>query len=350
MKLLTKINLVVVLFVAIVFLAVFGILVVLGGEVKVLGGILSGGAVILTVALLFFIDILLQKKVFGPVAEYTRFVKKVSAGDLNQKIEEIVNGDVGKLGEAFNLMMEKLREIDTIKSAFNSVAAHQLRTPLSGMKWVLKYLLDGDAGAMTQEQGEMLKRGYETNEKMIQMVNNLLYVSRIENGKFGYDFKENDFSRFLDALRENSELAFKERGISLDIDNHVPVLAPFVFDFGNLLIALQNIVDNAIKYTPPNGKVRIAVDKEGDLLKITISDNGVGIPETELSKLFSKFFRASNVVRLQTEGTGLGLFITKNIILRHGGTISVDSVEGKGTTFTIHISLSLKKEPLENGI
>jgi signal transduction histidine kinase len=350
MKLLTKINLVVVLFVAIVFLAVFGILVVLGGEVKVLGGILSGGAVILTVTLLFFIDILLQKKVFGPVAEYTRFVKKVSAGDLNQKIEEIVNGDVGKLGEAFNLMMEKLREIDTIKSAFNSVAAHQLRTPLSGMKWVLKYLLDGDAGAMTQEQGEMLKRGYETNEKMIQMVNNLLYVSRIENGKFGYDFKENDFSRFLDALRENSELAFKERGIELDIDNHVPVLAPFVFDFGNLLIALQNIVDNAIKYTPPNGKVRIAVDKEGDLLKITISDNGVGIPETELSKLFSKFFRASNVVRLQTEGTGLGLFITKNIILRHGGTISVDSVEGKGTTFTIRISLSLKKEPLENGI
>lgn len=349
MKLLTKINLAVVMFVALVFFAVFGILALLGGEVKVLGVILSGGAVILMVTLLLFIDILLQRKVFGPVAEYTRFVKKVSGGDLNQKIEEITSGDVGKLGEAFNVMMEKFREIDTIKSAFNSVAAHQLRTPLSGMKWVLKYLLDGDAGVMTQEQAEMLKRGYETNEKMIQMVNNLLYVSRIENGKFGYDFKENDFARFLDSLRENSELAFKERGIELDIDNHVPVLPPFVFDFGSLLIALQNIVDNAIKYTPPNGKVRIAVDKEGDLLKITISDNGVGIPEAELPKLFFKFFRASNVIRLQTEGTGLGLFITKNIILRHGGTISVDSVEGKGTTFTVRISLLLKKESLEGG-
>ena len=348
MKLLTKINLMVVIFVALVFLAVFGVLVLQGGEVKTLGLILSVAGTFLVAVLVLFLDIFLQKKVFGPIAVYTRFVKKVSEGDLNQKIEEISSGDVGKLGSAFNVMLEKLREIDAIKSAFNSVAAHQLRTPLSGMKWVLKYLLVGDAGALTDEQKEMIKRGYETNEKMIQMVNNLLYVSRIENGKFGYEFKENDFSKLLEALRENSDIVFKEHGIELDIDNHVPVLPPFIFDFSNLLIALQNIVDNAIKYTPPNGKVKIAVDKEGDLLKITISDNGVGIPEAELPKLFTKFFRASNVVRLQTEGTGLGLFITKNIILRHGGSISVDSVEGKGTTFTIHISLILKKESLDS--
>ena len=344
MKLLTKINLTVVIFVAIVFLAVFGVLVFAGGEAKGLGKVLSVAAAFLSIALLLFIDIYLQKKVFGPVAVYSRFVKKVSEGDLNQKIEEITSGDVGKLGNAFNIMLEKLREIDAVKSAFNSVAAHQLRTPLSGMKWVLKYLLDGDAGALTQDQSEMIKRGYETNEKMIQMVNNLLYVSRIENGKFGYDFKQNDFSKLLEALRENSELAFKGHNITLDVDNHVPVLPTFIFDFDNLLIALQNIVDNAIKYTPPGGKVRIAVDKQGDFLQIKISDNGVGIPEAEMAKLFSKFFRASNVVRLQTDGTGLGLFITKNIIVRHGGSIAVESTEGQGTTFIILISMSLKKE------
>lgn len=349
MKLLTKINLAVVVFVALAFFGVFSILVSLGGEAKTIGPVLLGAAAVFTIILLLFLDILLQKKVFGPVAAYTRFVKKVSGGDLNQKIEEITSGDVGVLGSAFNTMLEKLREIDSIKSAFNSVAAHQLRTPLSGMKWVIKYLLDGDAGALSQEQSEMLKRGYETNEKMIQMVNNLLYVSRIENGKFGYDFKENDFSKFLDTLRENSELAFKEHTITLDIDNHVPVLPPFIFDFENLLIALQNIVDNAIKYTPPGGKVKISVDKQGDFLQIRISDNGVGVPPAELPKLFTKFFRASNVLRLQTDGTGLGLFITKNIITRHGGSIAVESTEGKGTSFTIMISLALKKEnpPME---
>ena len=131
MKLLTKINLAVVVFVALAFFGVFSILVSLGGEAKTIGPVLLGAAAVFTIILLLFLDILLQKKVFGPVAAYTRFVKKVSGGDLNQKIEEITSGDVGVLGSAFNTMLEKLREIDSIKSAFNSVAAHQLRTPLS---------------------------------------------------------------------------------------------------------------------------------------------------------------------------------------------------------------------------
>lgn len=345
MKLLTKINLLVVFVVALVFLLTFFALWLLGGSARDLSIILSIAALSLIITLLVFLGGLIHHKIFEPIAEYSFFVKKVSEGDLHQKIDSPDRTEVGKLGTLLNTMIEKLREIDAVKSSFNSTAAHQLRTPLSGLKWVLKYLLDGDAGNMNPEQQEMLKRGYDANEKMLQMVNNLLYVSRIENGKFGYEFKKNDFNTLLDTLRTNSEIALKEHNLDFHIENRALALIPFVFDFDNLLIALQNIVDNAIKYTPAGGVVRLSVDLKGDVLELHIGDNGVGVPREELPKLFSKFFRASNAVRLQSEGTGLGLFIVKNIIERHLGTISVESVEGKGTTFSIAIPTTLTGDP-----
>jgi len=228
-----------------------------------------------------------------------------------------------------------LRELDKLKSDFISVAAHQLRTPLSGVKWVLKLLLDGDLGTINEDQKGMLKRGYETNEKMIQLVNDLLNVSRIENGKFGYKFEKNDFMKLIRVLMENTVLPSKARNIDVRLENRAGMIPDFMFDPEKLLIALQNIVDNAMKYTLPGGRVTIIVERQGDYIEVKVSDTGVGIPKADIAKLFSKFFRAANVIHLQTDGSGLGLFIVKSIIMRHGGQVWVDSVEGKGTTFTI---------------
>jgi len=178
-------------------------------------------------------------------------------------------------------------------------------------------------------------------------VNDLLNVSRIESGNFGYNFDVNNFTKLLDTLVENTVLSSKEHNINVHLDNRAGTIPEFVFDAEKLLIAFQNIVDNAMKYTLPGGTVTISVDRQGDYLETKVTDTGVGIPKAEISKLFSKFFRATNVIHLQTDGSGLGLFIVKNIIMRHGGQVWVDSVEGKGTTFTIVVPLVADLLPKE---
>lgn len=305
-----------------------------------------GIGVIFVAILVITLAIFLRREIIGPIILYSKVAQKVADGDLNQVIEYSSDDEIGKFGEVFNSMVANLREFDRLKSDFISVAAHQLRTPLSGVKWVLKLLLDGDLGTINTEQKDMVKRGFDTNEKMIQLVNDLLNVSRIENGKFGYSFEKNDFGKLLKTLIENSELAARARGIEVLMEDRAQV-GTFVFDAEKLLIAFQNIVDNAVKYTLPGGRVFISVEKQGDYVQVKIKDTGVGIPKSELHKLFSKFFRATNVIHLQTDGSGLGLFIVKSIILRHGGQVWVDSVEGKGTTFTVIVPIVNNLVPQE---
>lgn len=295
--------------------------------------------IIFTIVLVSVLALILKRQVVAPIAKYSVIARKISDGDLSQTVEHTSNDEIGQFGEVFDSMVRSLRELDKLKSDFISVAAHQLRTPLSGVKWVLKLLLDGDLGAINEDQKGMLKRGYDTNEKMIQLVNDLLNVSRIENGKFGLNFEKNNFAKLLSTLMENVVLPSKERNIEVRLENRAGEIPEFFFDPEKLLIALQNIVDNAMKYTFPGGKVTIIVSRQGDYVEVKVSDTGVGIPKADTAKLFSKFFRASNVIHLQTDGSGLGLFIVKNIIVGHGGQIWVDSVEGKGTTFTIVVPL-----------
>ena len=308
-----------------------------------------GVGALVTAVLVAVLAVILEREVVGPIRRYSVIARKVADGDLTQKVENTSQDEIGQFGEVFNSMVANLRELDRLKSDFISVAAHQLRTPLSGVKWVLKLLLDGDLGAINDDQKGMLKRGYETNEKMIQLVNDLLNVSRIENDKFGYKFEKNDFMKLIETLRENIELPSREHNIDVQFENHVGDLPEFFFDPEKLLIALQNLVDNAIKYTLPGGRVTIVVSHRGGSVELKVSDTGVGIPSADLPKLFSKFFRAANVIHLQTDGSGLGLFIVKNIIIRHGGQIWVDSKEGEGTTFTVVIPIVTEITEVEEG-
>lgn len=306
-----------------------------------------GVGIIFTATLVIVLAIILEREVVGPIRRYSIVARKVADGDLSQKVEHTSNDEIGQFGDVFNSMVANLRELDRLKSDFISVAAHQLRTPLSGVKWVLKLLIDGDLGTINEDQKGMLKRGYETNEKMIQLVNDLLNVSRIENGKFGYSFEKNDFVKLIRTLVENAELASRERNINVGLDSRVGDSLEFMFDSEKLLIALQNLVDNAVKYTLPGGKVVITVERQGDYVQVKVKDSGVGIPKEDLPKLFSKFFRAANVIHLQTDGSGLGLFIVKSIIIRHGGQIWVDSAEGEGTTFTVVVPMISELLPKE---
>lgn len=261
----------------------------------------------------------------------------------------IINPKTGETHGFIKVIRDITREkmISKSKSEFISIAAHQLRTPLSAVKWAMKLVIDGDMGPLNPEQLQFLNRGYETNQKMISLVNDLLNVARIEDGRFGYSFKEANIIEVIDAIINSSKLASRERDVDVELVNNAADLKPFVFDAEKMTLAIQNLLDNALKYTNPGGKVVLDVSVEGDYLKMKVSDNGVGVPKNQISRLFSKFFRAENVIHMQTSGSGLGLFIVKNIITRHGGDIKVDSEEGKGTTFTLVIPLKEELIPKE---
>ena len=225
--------------------------------------------------------------------------------------------------------------ISKIKSEFVSVAAHQLKTPLSALKWTIKLFIDGDMGKLDAKQLEFLNRSFETTERMIKLVNDLLDAARIEEGGFGYEFTEIDYLDFLSKLIKNYELTSKEKKISITFLPAKDLIPPIYADRDRLSLVISNLIENSLHYTKEEGKININVSLEKNYVQTVISDTGAGIPSGEQSRVFSKFFRASNAIKLETEGTGLGLFIARNIIKRHGGEITFVSEEGKGTTFTI---------------
>jgi len=226
------------------------------------------------------------------------------------------------------------KAISKTKSEFISIAAHQLRTPLSATKWIFRMLLDGDVGKVSKEQEDLLQKGYDSNERIIGLVSDMLSVARIEEGRFGYEFSSVDIIDLIKKSLVTYEVKAQEKNIKIELNLLKEKLNPIKMDPTKIELALSNLIDNALKYTPEGGTIKISLKKDGDdYIKIGVKDSGVGIPQDQKERLFHKFFRGSNVIKMQTEGTGLGLFITKNIIVRHGGKIWVESSEGKGTEF-----------------
>ena len=252
----------------------------------------------------------------------------------------IVKEKLGILVILHDITREKL--IERMKTEFVSIVAHQLRTPLSAIKWVIKMILDGDAGKLNTEQQELLNKGYLSNERIIKLVNDLLNVSRIEEGRFGYNFAKCNFQEILDEVVNNVQQPIAKSHIQLLINK--PKKMPEIYlDKERIILAFQNLLDNAVIYTPEYGKIEINLTSDNKNFKVAIKDNGIGIPKQDQAKLFSKFFRAVNAMRTKTEGSGLGLFIAKNIIERHGGEITITSQEGLGTTVTFNLPLTINK-------
>jgi len=238
-----------------------------------------------------------------------------------------------------NMTREKM--LDKLKSDFISIAAHQLRTPLSAIKWAIKMVLDGDAGKLNKEQELILNKGYSSNERVIHLINDMLDVSRIEEGRFAYQFTDTDISEVLNTALINFDKKVSSKSLILTINK--PKELPRVYiDKDKVTMVVKNLLENAVEYTPENGKIDIDIEVGKELLKFSIKDNGVGVPEADKPKVFSKFYRGGNVMRMQTDGSGLGLFITKNVIKKHGGDITFTSEEGKGSEFIFTLPLKRK--------
>lgn len=233
------------------------------------------------------------------------------------------------------------------KSEFISVAAHQLRTPLSAIKWVFRLVLDEDAGPVSNEQREYLQKGYDSNERIIKLVGDMLDVARIEEGRFGFEFYFVDLIGLVQKTIDGLKIKAQEKNITINFEKP-DVLGPIKLDPVKIELVLQNLLDNALKYTHNDGIITIKIEIVGPRVRVSIKDTGIGIPAGQKERLFVKFFRGTNAVRLETEGSGLGLFIVKNILLRHGGTIEVESEENIGSTFFFTLPLEERMIPKEN--
>ena len=220
-----------------------------------------------------------------------------------------------------------------MKTEFVSIAAHQLRTPLSAIKWTLRMILDGDIGDITKEQRDLLEKTYKSNERMIVLINDLLNVTRIEEGKLLYKPVLSSLEILTQSVVKPLMSEAKKRDIKLKIVKPKEILPKVKVDAEKIQLAIQNLIENAIKYTPPHGTVTVSLKSDNGKVEFSVKDTGVGIPDDQQGRIFTKFFRGANVVRLDTEGTGLGLYTSKNIVEAHGGKIWFESEEKKGSVF-----------------
>jgi signal transduction histidine kinase len=233
---------------------------------------------------------------------------------------------------------QRLAELDVAKSDFVSVAAHQLRTPLTGIKWSYTALLDPETGPLTAEQKEIAEKGLASISNTIDLVNDLLNVAHIEEGKMKFEIKRQSILKIAKKALESIRLVAEEKKIT--VSENIPEESGFPnadIDAEKMELAITNLLDNAVKYTPSGGKIDFGISQEQGSIRISIQDSGIGIPKDQRNRVFSKFFRADNATSVQTSGTGLGLYMVKKIIDRHSGKIAVDSEEGKRTAFIITI-------------
>jgi len=252
----------------------------------------------------------------------------------------------GEIAGFVKIIQDRTREVELLrsKSEFITVAAHQLRTPLTAVHWIFETLRDNKS--VVEADKGLVDDGLAVASQLLKIVEDLLAVSKIEEGRFGYNFQEIDLAEFLGGLLKNADVLAKKYGVSLYFD---PPKEPVLLraDATKLGTALSNLIDNSIKYNVKNGEVRVKLEKleNKPYAEISVKDTGIGIVKEDLAKLFTKFYRGVNAVKFQADGSGLGLYIAKNIILRHGGEIRAESELNRGSAFYITLPTDPKLIP-----
>ena len=236
----------------------------------------------------------------------------------------------------------KEKQVEQLKTEFVSLAAHQLRSPLSAMKWAFQALLDGDAGPVSQEQMQFLDGAYRSNERMIGLVGDLLEASKIEEGKYLYRPEPSQIEEIIENILRTHENEAKEKRMEVLFQRPARALPKVIVDREKIKLAIENVIDNAFRYTSNGGRITISCALKGPHLEVAIADTGIGITQLQQQRVFERFFRADNAKKIDTEGSGLGLYLAKNIVEAHGGKIWFVSKEQEGTTFTLSLPLADK--------
>lgn len=239
-------------------------------------------------------------------------------------------------------IISKIIIVNKARTDFLSLVTHQLRSPLTGTKYIFELVLSEKMGPINFSQRELLVQGSDSNDQMLLLVSDLLDMAKMAEGDSPFNYEETNVGRLFKEIYNN--LIPNAQAKSINIKLHLPVkgLPKAKIDQKKMRFVMQNLLDNAIKYTPESGTVIIEAEADAKQIAVHIKDTGIGIPQDEQEKMFTKFYRATNAEKSRKVGTGLGLYIVKNIVERHGGTIGFESKVGEGTTFNFTMPLKPK--------
>ena len=235
---------------------------------------------------------------------------------------------------------EELRKRNENKSDIISITAHQLRTSLSALKWILKMLTDEEVGKLTSEQEELIGKAVTSNERMLALVNDLLTLNHTENIAINYNFQKIDISHLVEQTLFEFYGETNNKGIELLFLKPETPLPALNCDEEMIRVVIQNLVENAIKYSNDHGKIFVSLKQKDNEVLISVHNVGIGIKDEDKDKIFQKFFRAENAIAKDPIGSGLGLFTTKSIVEKHGGKIWFESIPGADTTFFVSLPIN----------
>ena len=272
-----------------------------------------------------------------PVTDLQYGMERVAAGKFDHKLEVASRrtDEFGRLAESYAAMATRLGELDRLKAEFVSMASHELKTPLNVILGYLTLLDDGVYGSLNDKQRDVIHTLERQSHSLNRLVRQLLDVSKYDAGGATLNLQPLNSRAFLAELENSLVVLADQRGVNFSVTAAVGMPGEVWWDHDRMTEAIGNLVTNACKFTPRGGVVALHGDGEPGAVRIEVRDSGVGIPAPELPHVFRKFFQAGNQEATSVAGTGLGLAIVRGIVEAHGGSVSVSSEVGVGTTFTI---------------
>ena len=263
---------------------------------------------------------------------------KISQGNFQGDLDVKSPPVIAELAEAINTMCHKLQEVEEVKSGFFSHMSHELRTPLASIKEGTTMLLEGLGGEISEKQDRILKIIVQESNRMIDLVNSLLDLSKMEAGMLKYQLSSTDLSILVkESLEALSPLAEAK---NISIDNTITNMPSVRVDQERMLQVFRNLIGNAIKFTPEKGRIKIAAKLKNRFIEVGIYDTGMGIKQEDIERIFHKFQQVIPKEGQKIKGTGLGLATVKQIIIAHGGKVWATSRVGQGSTFYFTLPLA----------
>jgi len=296
---------------------------------------------VMIIVLMFCITAINFIFVFASISRALRILQKgahaIVRGKLDYRIKyKRANDEFGVLAATFNHMAASVEQLDTVKSEFVLLVSHQLRTPATAVKGFIALIRDHYSDNLSDKQRELIAGAYEENERQIKLINEILVVAQFETGEMTVNKRPYDLLRVVKSVVAEQQMMIESRGQQVNIVEST-VLPEIAIDPDKIRIVIENLVHNASKFSPQDTQIGIRLRATNELVQVEVSDQGQGLGHTEMQRLFKKFSHSSNPGTLRAEGAGLGLYLAKRIVDLHHGKLSVSSVIGEGTTFTVQL-------------
>lgn len=257
--------------------------------------------------------------------------------EINASLQQRVHVATAELRES----NAQLHRLDAAKDEFVSMASHQLRTPLTSVKGYISMMLDGDVGKITDAQKGALEEAFNSSERMVRLISDFLSISRLQTGRFVIEKAPTDLVKVVAQEIDSLRIIASTHGqkIAYAKPDKLPLID---LDEPKIRQVIMNFIDNAIYYSKENTTIHVALGQVGDEILLTVEDMGIGVPKDQQQKLFTKFYRATNARQQRPDGTGVGLYLAKKVIVEHGGKVVFSSIEGQGSTFGFRLPLKKK--------